>query len=440
MKVIRTGMYVVAMVMALPLIGRAQDMQKDAQNKLLAKRAAEADAYRKLGETIQGLQITSETHVRDFVTESDQIHSDFDGFVRGVRFGKPKWDSEGTCSIEAEVTVAKIIEELKSLHSRHYKGNTLKAEDFNQITTYVKKDIIKAVGMGAPRADLPPEVPGGDIPMPAGVSAPPPVIPALWKQVPPNERLMAARAAELDGKRKLVERIKGLRISSSTHVRDFVAESDVIDAEAQATLTGAHQVGNPYYHDDELIVEVTVEVPVESVITTIKSLHKRHYKGDQVTGTDIEHVTNELKSQKFDAVGMGVPRAPVIAKIAIATQTQIPDWASKKIRADGNGVPPADKAGTPQGKLMAARAAEIDAKRRLAEEVMGFQIDSSTTVKDFVTEHDEINTNLNAYITDSYVTSTKYDGEGTATVTVEMPAMQIWEIVHTFIKVQKMQP
>ena len=431
-------MYVVAIVAALPLLASAQDAQKDAQNKLLAKRAAEADAYRKLGETVQGLQITSETHVKDFVTESDEIRSSFDGFIRGVRFGKPKWDAEMTCSIEAEVTVAKIIEELKSLHSRHYKGNTLKAEDFNQITTHVKKDIIKVVGMGAPRPDLPPDIPGGDIPMPPGVSAPPPAVPALWKSIPPNERLMAARAAELDGKRKLVERIKGLRVSSSTHVRDFVAESDVIDAEAQATLTGSHPVGSPYYHDDELIVEVTVEVPVESVITTIKSLHKRHYKGNSVTGMDIEKVTQEIKSQKFDAVGMGVPRAQAIAKVVAVTKTQIPDWASQKIKAEGNGVPPADKTGTPQGKLMAARAAELDAKRRLAEEVMGFKIDSTTHVKDFVAEHDEINTQLDAYITGAYVTKTSYDSEGTATVTVEMPAMQIWEIVHTYIKFEKM--
>jgi len=176
----------------------AQDPQKDAQNKLLSQRAATADAYRKLGETILGLQISSDTHVRDFVAESDQIHSDFDGFIRGVRLGKPKWDSEGTCSIEAEVTVAKVIEELKAIHKRDYKGNKIKAEDFETITQHVQKDVIKTIGMGAARPDLPPDVPGGDIPMPAGVSAPPPVMPRLWKTIPPNERLMAAKAAERD--------------------------------------------------------------------------------------------------------------------------------------------------------------------------------------------------------------------------------------------------
>ena len=49
--------------------------QQKAQNKLLAYRAARADALRKLGERIKGLHITSETTVKDFVTESDKIQT-----------------------------------------------------------------------------------------------------------------------------------------------------------------------------------------------------------------------------------------------------------------------------------------------------------------------------------------------------------------------------
>lgn len=428
----------VAMFLPAPEGAFAQDAQKEAQNKLLAKRAAEADGYRKLGETIQGLQITSDTHVRDFVAESDVIRTEFDNFVRGVRFGKPKWDSEGTCAIEAEVTVQNVIQELKSIHQRHYKGDKLKAMDFEQITQHVQKNIIKAVGMGVPRPDLPPDVPGGDIPMPAGVSAAPPTYPPLWLAVPPQERLMAQRAAEIDGKRKLLERIKGLRITSDTIVRDFVAESDVIDTEARGTLTGSQIVGKPYFHHDELIVEVTVEVPVESVITTIKTLHKRHYKGDSVKGMDIENVTQQIKSQTFDAVGMGVPRPIAIKAAAAKMNEEIPDWTAQTIRADGNGVCDSAKHSGPQCKLMAARAAELDAKRKLGEQVMGFKIDSSTTVRDFVAETDEINTQLDAYIQGAYVKHTSYDAEGTATVTVEMPAMQVWEVVHTYIRYKKM--
>ncbi len=424
----------VAAIVALPAVAQ-DDPAKVAQNKLLSKRAAEADAYRKLAETVYGLQLTSDTYVRDFVTESDTIRTEMDHYIRGVRLGKATWDSDLVCTVEAEVTVAKVIEELQAIHKRHYKGNRVRAEDFTHIKRYYAKDIIQVYGMGAPRPDLPPDVPGGDIPF-AG-TLPEPVIPEIWKTVSPQGRLMAVRAAQVDAQRRLVERIKGLRITSDTLVRDFVAESDVITTEARATLTGAQEVGKPYYHHDELIVEVTYEVPVESVITTIKTLHKRHYKGDRVSGMDIEEVTKTLKTQTFQATGMGVPR-PEHMQAAIAKMDEkIPDWIGQIISAEGAGVPPDDKSGTPQGKLMAARAAEMDAKRKLAEEVMGFMIDSSTTVRDFVTEHDEIRARLNTFLHGSYVKSTRYDGDGTAYVTVEMPAMQVWDVVHTYIRIRR---
>lgn len=424
-----------AAMLAAPATTLAQDAAKDAQNKLLSKRAAIADAYRKLAETVNGVQITSDTYVRDFVTESDTIQADLDTFIRGIRIGKPSWDSELVCTIECDVTVAKLITELKAIHSRHYKGSTLKASDFENIKKYIKKDVIKAYGMGAPRPDLPANIPGGDIPIPAGVTLPDPIVPDIWKAVGPRARLMATRAAHVDALRQLVERIKGLRITSDTLVRDFVAESDVITTEANASLKGAYEVGKPFYHFDDLIVEVTMEVPLESVITTIKSLHKRHYKGDKVRGMDIEKITKTLKIRKFQATGMGVPKPQEIQAAAAKLQVVIPDWTGRMIRATGNGVPSEAMAGTPQGKLMAARAAELDAKRRLTEEVRGFQINSSTTVRDFVTEHDEINTLLNDFIIGSYVVSTEYASDGTATVTVEMPAMQVWEVVHMYMRI-----
>jgi len=426
-----------AVAVGMPSAAIAQEAMaiSDAQKKVLSKRAAEADAYRKLAETINGLRITSETYVKDFVTESDTIRSELDTFVRGVRLGDAKWDADLACMVEAEVTVAKVIEHLKSIHGRHYKGHTIQASDFEQITRYVQKKVIKAVGMGAPRPDLPPDIPGGEIP--ATTHLPEPMIPALWRSIGPQARLGAYRAACVDAQRRLVERIKGLRLTSDTLVRDFVAESDVITTTAKATLTGAYEVEKPYYHDNELIVEVTYEVPVESVITTIKSLHKRLYKGNRVTGMDIEKVTRQLKTRKFRAVGMGVPKPQYVKIAAAKTETRVPEWAGQVITATGQGVPPADKTGTPQGKLMAARAAELAAKRALAERVKGFSIDSNTVVRDFVTEHDEINSQLDAVIYDAYVRSTTYDSEGTATVVVEMPAMRAWEIVNTYVRIKR---
>jgi hypothetical protein len=61
--------------------------------------------------------------------------------------------------------------------------------------------------------------------------------------------MMAHRAAEIDAKRKLVERILGLRITSDTLVKDFVAESDQIQAVTNGTLIGATIVRTYYLVD-----------------------------------------------------------------------------------------------------------------------------------------------------------------------------------------------
>lgn len=403
-----------------------------AQQKLLSRRAAEADAYRKLAETVRGLQITSDTYVQDFVTESDEIRAGLDTMIRGVRLGEPRWYDDLSCEVPAEVTVQKVIETLQELHHRHYKGSKIKAHDFQQITRHIEKRVIQVVGMGAPREDLPPDLPEGVIEQLGGPPIPAqPPIPDIWMQIGPQGRMMALRAAEVDAKRKLLERIKGLRVTSDTQVRDFVAESDRITAQAQGTVVGATIV-RQYLHADEPIAEVTVEVPVETVIECIKELHSRSIQGDRVRGTDITEVIRSIQTKTFQATGMGVPPPHVLRRYNTVIQDpadQLPPWAMQPIRATGNGVAPPDKVGTPQGRLLAARAAELDAKRRLAEQVKGLRISSETIVRDFVTELDEIRSQVDAVLLGATVEKTEFDGD-TATVIVSLPGMAVWDVLH----------
>lgn len=126
---------------------------------------------------------------------------------------------------------------------------------------------------------------------------------------------------------------------------------------------------------------------------------------------------------------MGIPPEQYLRAYEQRVETvNYPDWATRPITMTGSGVPPDDKAGTAQGKLLAARAAELDAKRKLAEHVYGLRIDSSTTVRDFVTQHDEISTYMEATLVNSSVVKTEFEGE-VARVTVSLHGMQVWETV-----------
>lgn len=406
-----------------------QDAAKEAQNKLLARRAAEADCYRKLAEAVYGVKITSDTYVRDFVTESDQIRSSVEAFIRGIQLGQPRYYEDGACEVDGEVNVAKLVTKLKEVHAEHYKGNTVKTTDFRNVQETLKTDVIRATGSGAPRPELPPNLPAGVeeiiTPLPPGYTAAVISIPPIWKSVGPQGRLMAERAAELDAVRKLLERIKGLRLTSDTLVRDFITESDEISASAEGIVVGAAIVSK-YLHPDELIVEVTMELPVEKVVTRIKELHSEHYHGNKVTTTDITNIKKSIERDAVRATGSGVPAARFISQ-ATNAGFESPEWMAKRLEAIGQGTDP--EMSSAQGKLRAARAAEMDAMRKLAEQIYGLQIESSTTVRDFVTQHDEISTQVQAAIAGAVAGSPVF-GDGTATVTVSLPAADVWSVVH----------
>ena len=435
----RTTVAVLAGVVcaATPLFVLGQNPVSDAQNKLLAKRAAEADCYRKLAESVYGVQINSETYVKDFITESDQIRAGIDTFIRGIRLGPPQYYEDGACQVEGEVSVEKLITEIKQLHATHYKGRTVTTTDIEKITERIKTDVIKAIGMGAPRPELPPDLPPGIEkviePLPQGYTPPPVIaVPGIWKTVGPQARLMAERGAKVDAMRKLLEQIKGLRLTSETLVKDFITESDEIRAKADGIVIGAAEVGT-YLHADELIVDVTVEVPVEKIITKIQELHSQHYHGNKVTTTDIQKLQEIVTRDMIRATGAGVPRPDLIAK-ATSSDPKFyqPEWTAKMIDATGQGTDPA--MATAQGKLKAARAAELDALRKLAEQIYGLQIQSGTTVRDFVAQHDEIQTQVQAVMAGAVAGEPIFEAVF-ARVTVTIPAADVWRVVHSHIEI-----
>lgn len=406
-----------------------QNPVSEAQNKLLAKRAAEADCYRKLTETVYGLQLNSETSVRDFVTESDQIRTAVNQFIKGIKANKPVYYDDGAAEVECEVTVAQVVTSIKQAHSTHYHGNKVTTTDIETITKKIQKDKITAVGSGAPRPeipDLPPEVEQAIPPMPQDYTPPPTrSVPEIWKSVGPQGRLMAERAARVDALRKLLETIQGLRLTSETLVRDFVTESDEIATRAEGIVVGASEVGT-YLHDDELIVEVTMEVPVERVLTKIKELHSEHYQGNRVTATHIENIKKTVERSTFQAVGMGVPPQKFL-KEAQAKGVTSPEWFPEMISAIGEGTDP--EMSTAQGKLRAARAAALDGLRKLAEQVYGLRIDAQTTVRDFVTERDEIRTQVDAVLTGSVQEPAAFEAD-VARVRVTIPAAEVWSVLN----------
>jgi hypothetical protein len=75
-----------------------------------------------------------------------------------------------------------------------------------------------------------------------------------------NARPMALRAAKVDAFRNLLEITKGVRVDSATTVKDFVVESDVINAQVDGLVKGGVVVDQQYMSDGT--VEVRVRMPL----------------------------------------------------------------------------------------------------------------------------------------------------------------------------------
>jgi hypothetical protein len=73
------------------------------EKALLAKRAAKLDALRNLAEQLYGVKITSDSYVRDFVLQSDEIKSKVNTFIQGARVISEEQMPDGSYQVEVEL-------------------------------------------------------------------------------------------------------------------------------------------------------------------------------------------------------------------------------------------------------------------------------------------------------------------------------------------------
>ncbi|MGV8056457.1 MAG: LPP20 family lipoprotein [Smithellaceae bacterium] len=91
-----------------------------------------------------------------------------------------------------------------------------------------------------------------------------------------NARPMALRAAKIDAYRNLLEITKGVRVDSTTTIKDFTVESDVINTQVDGLVKGAVIVDQQYMSDGT--VEVRLRMPLYGNLSQViipASIEKR---------------------------------------------------------------------------------------------------------------------------------------------------------------------
>lgn len=96
------------------------------------------------------------------------------------------------------------------------------------------------------------------------------------------------------------------------------------------------------------------------------------------------------------------------------------NWSEGYVEAVGIGAPPEQYIGKPNARPMALRAATVDAYRNLLEIVNGVRIDATTVVKDFVTQSDVINAQVQGLVKGAKEVKKEYLSDGTVEVTLRM--------------------
>jgi hypothetical protein len=103
----------------------------------------------------------------------------------------------------------------------------------------------------------------------------------------PQARPMALRAAKLDAMRNLLEVTKGVRIDSTTTVKNYAVENDVIMSRVQGVVRGAQVVNREYMSDGT--VEVTMQMSLNGDLAHI--VLPQDTKPKEPTGTQPSFTT-----------------------------------------------------------------------------------------------------------------------------------------------------
>lgn len=190
-----------------------------------------------------------------------------------------------------------------------------------------------------------------------------------------NKKIMSIRAAKVLAERALVESVYGLKVRATEEVQDMVAASFVgtTESKTSAMIKGV-KFEEVIYDADKDIAKVTASVSLPSI--------------ENIDGNVLD-----LKGKVF-------------RRVAFATSS--PSQA---------------------GPLKALRAAELDAYKQLVKEIVGFTLESQTTVENYMLKSDTVKTKVLATMYQAQVTEFGWDEAGDAFVKMALNVSEISDML-----------
>jgi len=118
--------------------------------RIQAKRAAEADCYRRIAERVLGIRVTADTWVRNFTLESDQLLTQVAGCLAGIKFTSIAYGPDQSCKVTGKLVLRDLLERLHRSYKRFSKNGHVKEEDWLRVQTQSRDTVIEETGEGTP--------------------------------------------------------------------------------------------------------------------------------------------------------------------------------------------------------------------------------------------------------------------------------------------------
>ncbi len=239
---------------------------------------------------------------------------------------------------------------------------------------------------------------------------------------------MARESAQADAVERLSERIEQLRLSEDRRVRDFIATAPEAGPALRSPFPGVY-LSQARFTDDQ-ICTVRAEVLVNATIEFLKRLN-RQYGDGRYRDRDFDRIRLVNRVERLVAVGQGVPLLHDTPRHTAPAAGRRPEWAGRKHRETGHGVPPRSERNDASRKLIAARRAGEEARGRLERFARALPLvpGGDVTVGDEVDKNPAAAARLRAWVASAKKVRTQWDRYDGAEIVIEADLGELWQAV-----------
>jgi hypothetical protein len=313
-------------------------------NKDPAAQEARARAYAQLYKSLEELQVTPEQRVGEFLSSgADRRARVYEAVRRAVRATSAQVYSDGVTAVQVELPVREAVRALAEACRAENGAVGFQPEDFDKIVLYTDRESLW--GFGSAKEPVEAVLGSGG--------------PAGWSDLGVFGRLKVRHEATENGYRQILERVRGLRISPTRTVGEFLGSDQRIAADIEVFIR-AHPAGEARYLP-ERICEVDVSLPQAALTGELKSLANA-YEVAAFPAAGFNEVSLNAAGPVLEVTGVAVPQPaarttePAGTVVALWTRTAEAELPEAVVDAQ-------------QGRLLAARAALAVAREEIREEI-----------------------------------------------------------------------